>query len=529
MKKIYILISLLLLTLTFLFPQKKIYKYKVEVENKTVYARVFNNGKLVDNLTKDDFILYENGKRVEINGVDIIRKTFGEEEVNWEAKKHEKYKPRFFILTFKIIDYGDYLDKGIDYLFDNIIRKDDKLMFLSEHNYFVEDNIKDKEKIKKKIKKILRRESILARMKLNRIISQLKTLTSTISDISLSLRNTAFSTGTQSAMEMDKLERTIQRFLSFLREYRNRYLTPEIDRFYYFSEYIKGVKLKKWVINFYQFEKIPIPTAIRDFLEKFIGGNAENRYSWATVEVKSVEIKQELEKELNQPGDFPADEVSRLFYKGDTTFYTILLNKPRETGDNNFYYKDIYSDLEKTLKEISTSTGGEVILSNNIVEAVNKFKKKKDIIYLINYTPSVNNPRIKIKMKNPKYKVKYDPDQFSDFIERYLEKKRRENPEIIIDTFKFLNNSLRFSITDFKMEKDGKEKTGKLLVSLKITDENGKLAYNAQKTMKTKNNSVKINIGLGNILKKGIYYLYLDVYDLLTKKMASRFEIIEIK
>ena len=78
------------------------------------------------------------------------------------------------------------------------------------------------------------------------------------------------------------------------------------------------------------------------------------------------------------------------------------------------------------------------------------------------------------------------------------------------------------------MAKKRGKKRGKILVLLKIMDEKGKVAYNAKKTMQTNTNSVKIGIGL-NSLKPAVYYLYLDVYDLLTKKMTSKFEIITIK
>jgi predicted CopG family antitoxin len=507
--------------------QEKVYKYDINVKNKVIYARVFHNGKLVDNLTKDDFILYENGKRMKIIGVDVLHKTFGSEEINLKASINKKYKPRFFILTFKIIDCDDYLKNGVDYLFDKVLRAEDKLMFMSEHNYFVEDNLKNKKRVKKKIMEILKRESVLSRMNLNRLLNNLKSLTFSVREY-LSSQSGGMKSSYQLLREFEKLELIVQRFLVLLREYRLKYLTPDIDRFYYFSEYLNGVKMKKWIINFYQIEKIPVPTEIKDFMDKFTGGNTGEQGLMASKEIKAMEMRVELERELNMPGTFPSKEVAKLFYKGDTTFYTILLNKSKETLDKDYYYKNIYTDLEKTLKDISFSTGGEVVLSNNIEKSVDSFKRKKDILYLINYMPTRDNPKLKIKMKNREYKVKYDPDQFSDYIKRYINKKRKENPDIIIDSFKFINNSVRFGVSDFKTDKmEGKQK-GRIAVALKITGENGKTVFNKRKILETKGKLIKLNIKLNNI-SPGIYYLYLDVYDLITKKMTSKFEVIEIK
>ena len=517
MKKIRLFIIIISLGLFLLFPQKKIYKYNISVENKIIYARVFYKGKPVDNLTKDDFILYENGKKVKILGVDIVKKRFGAEER--ESSSSQKYQPRFFILTFKIVDYGPYLKKGIDYIFDNIIKKEDKLMFMSEHHYFVEDHIKDKELIKKKIIKILKKESVLSRMRLNRLLSNLKSLTHAVSEY-ISSQNSGNKSSYQQNREFERLVLIVQRFLTLLREYKERYLTPEIDRFYYFSEYLNGIKMKKWILNFYQYEKIPIPIQIKSFMNNFIGEGLKP-YN----EMKALEMITELQKELDRPANFPTDEVAKLFYRGDTTFYTIILDKPKDTLNKDFYYRNVYTDLEKTLKNISFSTGGDVVLSNNVISAVNKFREKEDILYMINYIPTVKNPKIKVKMKNSEYKVKYDPNQFSDYIRNYLKRKKKENPDILIYDFKYEKNILSFSIKDFKIGE--REKAGRVLVVLKITDEKGKTVYNSEKTLKSNNSEIKVKIKIKN-LNKGIYYLYLDAYDLLTKKVVSRFEVLEI-
>ncbi len=525
MKKNVLFLMMFLVSIA--FPQNKVYRYDINVKNKVVYARVFYKGKLVDNLTKKDFILYENGKPMNIIGVDIIHKKFAEKEIVLETGIKEKYKPRFFVLTFQIIDFNDSLKKGIEYLFNKILKPDDKLMFMSEHNFFIEDNLTDKELTKKRIIKILKRESKLSRMNLNRVLSRLKSLTYSVREY-LNSQNKSMQSSTQQIREFEKLELTIQRFLILLREYKERYLTPDIDRFYYFSQYLKGVKMKKWVINFYQLEKVPVPTVIKDFMEKFTGGNVGSQGLMASKEIKAMEMRIELERELNLPGNFPSDEIAKLFYKVDTTFYTILLNNQRETLEKDYYYKNIYTNLEKTLKDISFSTGGDVVRTNSIEESVKKFQEKEDIIYMLNYVPQRKNPKIKVKMKNTKYKVKYDPNQFSDYIRKYIDRKRKENPKIIIDNYIFKDNSLVFTVKDYKKEKINGEEIAKIAIALKLTDDKGEIVFNQRKILKATDNFVKTKIKLKGI-DGGIYYLYLDVYDLISKRMFTKFDVVEIK
>jgi len=58
-----LIVVLFFLFSSILYSQKKVYQYDIKVQNKFLYARVFYKGKLVDNLNKKDFILYENGKK----------------------------------------------------------------------------------------------------------------------------------------------------------------------------------------------------------------------------------------------------------------------------------------------------------------------------------------------------------------------------------------------------------------------------------------------------------------------------------
>ncbi len=494
-------------TLSICFSQKKVYQYKVNVVNKVVYARVFYNGKLVDNLSKDDFILYENGKKRKIEAIDIVHKRFGKQIINFEGSIKKQNKPRYFVLTFDITDYGENIKKGLNYLFDDVLRESDKLMFMSRNHFFREENLEHKDRIKQKIVEILKRESILARMEQNGIFSQVRSIKQAIEEYQASQRgrNSEF-------FDPRKLEMIKNKILLFVRWYKKRYLIPDIDKFYYFAQYLNNLKMDKWVLNFYQIKKIPIPKEIIEFWDKEMS-------RWAF---------DPLINELNIPDDFPSEEIKKLFYKVNTTFYTFLLTKQKETLDKDYVFKTIYTDLEKTLKEISFATGGDSILSNDIVESFKKVEEEEDIIYLIYYKQLVDNPKIKIRMKNKKFKVKYDSQQFADYIKEYLEKKERENPEIKITNFLFNNNKLHFVLKDYKIEKFKEAKRGKVFVSIRIVSPDGVELFNQKKIIEPIKSITKIGIKLRSV-KKGIAYLYLDVYDFLTKRKDAFFEIVEIK
>ena len=72
----------------------------------------------------------------------------------------------------------------------------------------------------------------------------------------------------------------LQNYNNTWNEYKKRYLTPPLDRFYYFARYLKKVQGEKYVLNFYQFELFPkirlgsrTMEAIRNIASALLGTN----------------------------------------------------------------------------------------------------------------------------------------------------------------------------------------------------------------------------------------------------------------
>ena len=80
-------------------------QHETIVVNIEVPVRVFDRGKFVDNLTIDDFEVYEDGKLQEIVAVYLIKKTTIERK---EEVTEEKFTPevsRNFIFVFEMREY----------------------------------------------------------------------------------------------------------------------------------------------------------------------------------------------------------------------------------------------------------------------------------------------------------------------------------------------------------------------------------------------------------------------------------------
>jgi len=116
------MIGILLLGMA-LFAQQ--ISHETIVVNIEVPVRVFERGKFVENLTIDDFEVYEDGDLQDVVAVYLIKKTKIEREdtkIDREEAR-QKFAPevsRNFVLLFEIREYLPKIGEAIDYFFDKV-------------------------------------------------------------------------------------------------------------------------------------------------------------------------------------------------------------------------------------------------------------------------------------------------------------------------------------------------------------------------------------------------------------------------
>ncbi len=499
---IRILVSFILFFNVLSFTQEKI-KETVEVTNVVVPVRVYYKGELVSGLKKQDFKIYENGKLREINVFEEIRKKIGISEIGLHANHVEEYKPRFFVLVFRLTDYNYYFKRGIDYIFKNILREQDRLMVLANNSFFEEKRIGDLEIMKTRIELLLKRESMLAKGLLEKYLRHIK------------LKVKMMDFRRPGANFRDFLVIFLNNYLAFLNEYKKKFLLPDIDSFYYFSKYLEKINMEKWVINFYQIEQYPALKNLNEIVLAF----AFTIDSQAKIINKLI---MQIEKELKMSDNFPSEQVAKMFYKVNTSFHTILIRNLRVFVDKDLELKDISTDIENCLRSITNSTGGELIASNDLSKALEKISEIEDVHYLLSYVPGKikKKRKIKVVVSDNKYKVKFDPNQFSDYINKYLKRKEKENPEIKIENVDTDNNTLFFIIKSFKRKKIKSQLAGRIKVIIKMVDENESIVFFKERELVAASPTMKINIQFRGI-KAGDYYAFIDVIDLNNNKRSN--------
>lgn len=507
---IKILVISILVFNAYSFTQERI-KETVDITNVVVPVRVYYKGELVSGLTKQDFKIYENGKLKEINVFEEIKKRIGSSEVELKAEYSEDYKPRFFVLVFRISNYNYYLKKGIDYVFENILREQDRIMVLANNSFFEEKRIGDLEIMKTRIELLLKREAKIARGLLEKYLNHIK----------LKVKMIDFKVATGNFR--DVLIIFLNDYIAFLNEYKKKFLLPDIDSFYYFSKYLEKISMEKWVINFFQIEQYPALKSLNEIMLGFA--------FTATDQAKTInKLSMQIERELNMSDNFPSDQVAKLFYKVNTSFHTILIRNMNEFIDKDLELKDISTDIENCLRSITDATGGKLIASNDLSKTLEKISEIEDVHYLLSYVPGKikKKRKIKVVVSNKKYKVEFDPNQFSDYITRYLKRKEKENPEIKIEDVDINYNTLYFVVKSFKRKKTNGKSTGRIKVILKMVNENEEIVFFKTRELLAVNPTMKVNIQFKGI-RSGNYYAFIDVIDLSNNKRSNYTKSIYIK
>jgi hypothetical protein len=491
----------------------------VQVVNVVVPVRVYFKGKLVENLTKSDFKLYEGKKRQDIHGFMLKRKKLKVQELEVTTTQEKSYKPRHFTLVFNITHYNDYIKKGLAHIFDNILKESDQLLVFVNDKSEAFKNLQDKFSAKKKLDDLLRDSSLEAR---NTLLLYLKQI-----EKEVDRHNFEMSIGSTGAVT--NIHRLINeyftRYLRIWRDYKKRYLAQDINKYYNFSQFLKNIKEEKWVINFYQFELFPdiiLKSRSMRRIRDLIGGyqTSDNPELLSFSRILSRQII-EIEQELNMAKGFPADEVAKIFHNVDATFHSIFMKTSVSTLLEDVEYNQIATQLETSLRAITDRTGGELVVSNKLDIALDTISEKEDIYYVLTYAPKSPDKigKIKIKTNNKKHKLVYSPNLRGGPLGQYLEGKEVKGTPVKIKLFNFVNGKLVLHISNFYWNKKDK---GQLSIRIKITNEKGVAVLDQKKAITATKNEIRISLNLP-ALEKGRYNFVAEVQDLVTKKVASEF------
>ena len=404
MKKHTILLAILVLGLT-LFAQD-IQEEAVAI-NIEVPTRVFKGKTFIDNLTIDDFEIYENGilQKTEavylIKKLDILRE---DTELSAEEAK-EKFAPkvfRNFVFLFEIHEYLPKIGTAVEYFFDEVYAEGDSITVITplqtyHFNYEVLGRLPKKEISKQLIGQI--------RKDLLKSSSVYRGLLRDLEDVKTYEQDAPVDSGMDGVIRMMHSDIT--------QKLRNlRYLDE--NKFMEFADALKVKEGPKHVFFFLQKLNIPIirynPVFGFDDLDEFEGFMAidgtkiQRIFSDASITAHMIYIT----------------KLSDLDIMGRDTA-AVTSTDEEDTGVTAMprVIQEVSGDIFSAFKDVADATGGVVDSSTNAAASFKKSVEASENYYLLYYSPKnyVANGKfmeITIKVKGQNYKITHRAGYIAD-------------------------------------------------------------------------------------------------------------------
>ncbi|MGD2087474.1 MAG: hypothetical protein PVH61_14915 [Candidatus Aminicenantes bacterium] len=495
-----------------------------------VIVRVFDKETQIESLKKEDFTLYENNKPRAITGFKVTKK-------NVRPASSAASFSRIFILEFHLSDYNPRVRKDIDFVFDYILDKKDRLVIAAGDRVLFFQDLPDKIQAIAVIEGVLRDQANRTRRQMDAEITAMETF---INDVRIQAKQDVDPTsvygrltGVHPHYYMKYLKNSIERYLDMLLGYKKKYLLPNISGYYNLSTQFAANDKEKWLISFFRMPVLP----------KFSRRNRQMISEWIT-ELSRREWLDELDytKKLGRlQGDIDeafdvsgesADnlfrEVVQLLYQTGFTFHSIFLPSRSETGSRTTGEKaqvkaSIEKGMKNRLKEISRLTGGTFCDgdTSQYEPGNNPILKKEDVYYTLIYTPqNAGDGNIKVELDNKRYQAVYTDFSRSEGLKRLLDQEKILTSNIKIEKMTFKNKKLSLTIRDFAIDQFKKTKEqpmGKLNILVRIIDSQNRVVFGKEKALLAQKTSVFLSLDF-QWLKKGKYHAFIDVKDLITGK-----------
>lgn len=415
MKKLIILIAIIALILT-VFAQEE--SHDVSVINIEVQTRVFKGSKFVENLTIDDFEVYEDGILQKIEAMYLIKeKSIKKEEIIKKEDKPKKFAPklsRHFVLVFEITEYLPKIKEAIDLFFNGVLLPGDTLIVMTPARvYSFKQKIletKSRKDIAEQLKSILRKDALTGNAEYRSIINSLKQVARAASMKFIppgqGLRRIQDYTALamQDSRSLEEILMLYESLIDNLESIRR----VDQQQLINFAEFLKNREGQKHVFLFYQREFLPqIDT-------KFLIQYMEMYQDTPHVQLTLSRLSEFFIRDIS----LDVKKVRQVYADSSISMYFMFITKPAEQIAG-IEMKEHSEDIFSAFREMALATGGTVESSANPDYLFQRATEASENYYLLYYAPKNyiadgKFRKIKVKIKNKNYRVTHRAGYFAN-------------------------------------------------------------------------------------------------------------------
>lgn len=382
------------------------------VINIEVPVRVFQDGNFVENLTIDDFEIFEQGIPQKIEAVYLVKKNTVERRE--EKRRFSPATSRTFFLFFEISEYTPKIGEAIDYFHEYVLVPGDNLIIVTPmKTYKMRNRVMEyqtRTEMAGQLKELLRREALIGNAEYRGAIQELSGLAKSLATAGLdelgssSQQMDEFVSGAYDWMPLEKQLMKYQTILDRVEKLRRVDQQKLLD----FAEILRNKDGQKYVFLIYQREYIPqIEPHIFD---RFIAEYQDQPHILRGL--------QRMVETSHRNISFDVDLVKQAFADSSISIHFLFLTPPIK-HINGVYFQERSEDIYGAFREMAEATGGFIDSSANAVASFKKAIDASENYYLLYYSPKIYEKdgkfrKISIRIKGKDYKVIHRQGYFSN-------------------------------------------------------------------------------------------------------------------
>lgn len=368
------------------------------VINVEVPVRVFQGDRFIDDLTIEDFEVFEEGIRQKVEAVYLIKRKSIERSD--EKKRFSPETSRCFHLFFEVSEYSPKLQDALDYFMQNVFTHGDQLVIITPLKTYKlrEDALKTitRDDILKELKELLRRDAISGDNEYRNTLIELQELATNITS---DLNRKKGLQGTVSEPEPPYEPAVwLNHYAGLMSRLQTLRKADEL-RLLDLAEYFKTQLIQNYVFIFY--ERKFIPQLDPRLLDEYVSLFEQESYIQQTL----MDILDYNKKESM----LDYRRISRAFADTSTAIHFMHITRPQPNVPG-LLLEEHSADTYNILREIAHATGGFTESSSNPDYLFKHALESSENYYLLYYTPK--NPKgdgsfkkINVQIKNKPYQV----------------------------------------------------------------------------------------------------------------------------
>jgi len=360
--------------------------HDVKVVNIEVPVRVFKGDEFVDDLTLEDFEIYEDGVLQKASAVYLIKKKSVERKE--EKRKFTPETSRSFVLLFNITNYLPKVGEAIDFFFENVILPGDSLTVMTPMKAYDLNSqalqLLTKEKVCEELKEKLRKDTVMGNSEYLSVLEEIR----------------------KTSVEHYGYYRLLLQRLEEL-----RYLDE--GKLLDFANDLKKRQGQKLVFLFYQKEVLPRMDPSMYHMLMSIRQN----------DINFLMNLQDIFDFYHRDLPFDIDNVKQIFSDSSISIHFLFITKtPNLRYSQQTFsrgWREASGDVFSAFREMARATGGTTDSSANPDYLFKKAVETSENYYLVyyspkNYTSDGEFKEIKVKIKGKNYRVTHRAGYFSN-------------------------------------------------------------------------------------------------------------------